>query len=359
MNGDVIRRIEFESGVLQAEGIEEQSLMRRTVWLFSLFAFLSGPTLLLHAAEPFLVFQPHGHTKGKNIVLISGDEEYRSEESLPQLAKILSTYHGFRCTVLFAINPKDGTIDPNQLDNIPGLEALDSADLMVILTRFRDLPDDQMKHIVDYVESGKPIVGIRTATHAFELKSSPTYAKYNWNAPDGGFGRRVLGETWVRHHGHHGKQSTMGVLNPKELNDPILSGIHDGELWSKTDVYEVRLPLPGDSKTLVFGEVLSGMNPKDPHVSGAVNDPMMPIAWTKTYTGSAGKTARVFATTLGTSEDLLTEANRRLLVNACYWALGLERQIKPSAKVGLVGDYHPHPFGFDGYVKGVTPADLR
>ncbi len=333
--------------------------MRRIVWWFSLFAFLSGPTLVLHAAEPFLVFQPHGHAKGKNIVLISGDEEYRSEESLPQLAKILSTYHGFHCTVLFAINPKDGTIDPNRLNNIPGLEALDSADLMVILTRFRDLPDDQMKHIVDYVESGKPIVGIRTATHAFELKSSPTYAKYNWNSPGGGFGRMVLGETWITHHGHHGKQSTMGVLNPQEIKNPILRGIHDGELWSKTDVYEAKLPLPGDSKTLVFGEVLSGMDPKDPPVPGAVNDPMMPIAWTKTYTGSAGKTARVFATTLGTSEDLLTEANRRLLVNACYWALGLEQQIKPNAKVGLVGEYHPHPFDFDGYVKGVTPADLR
>ncbi len=63
---------------------------------------------------------------------------------------------------------------------------------------------------------------------------------------------------------------------------------------------------------------------------------MMPIAWTKTYTGSAGKTARVFATTLGSSEDLLTEANRRLLVNACYWALGLERQIKPNANVGAM-----------------------
>ena len=94
---------------------------------------------------------------------------------------LYTSYHGFHCTVLFAINPKDGTIDPNQLNNIPGLEALDSADLMVILTRFRDLPDDQMKHIVDYVESGKPIVGIRTATHAFQLKSSSTYAKYSWN----------------------------------------------------------------------------------------------------------------------------------------------------------------------------------
>ncbi len=333
--------------------------MRRIVWLFFLLTILTGPIPSLRAAEPFLVFQPNGHAKGKNIVLISGDEEYRSEESLPELAKILSTYHGFHCTVLFAIDPKDGTIDPNRVDNIPGLEALDSADLMVILTRFRDLPDDQMKHIVDYVESGKPIVGIRTATHAFQLKSSPTYAKYSWNSPDGGFGRMVLGETWIKHHGHHGKQSTMGILNPKEITNPILRGIHDGELWSKTDVYEARLPLPGDSKTLVFGEVLSGMDPKAPPVSGAMNDPMMPIAWTKTYTGSSGKTARVFATTLGTSEDLLTEANRRLLVNACYWALGLEKQINAKAKVGLVGEYHPRPFDFDGYAKGRTPADLR
>src|ERR1700760_4219637 len=208
--------------------------MRRIICLLFLVALISAPWLHLHAAEPYLVFEGHGHNKGKNIVLISGDEEYRSEESLPQLAKILSTYHGFHCTVLFAINPKDGTINPNKLDNIPGLEALDSADLMVILTRFRDLPDDQMQHIVHYVESDKPIVGIRTATHAFQLKSSPTYAKYSWNSPDGGFGRMVLGETWIKHHGHHGKQSTMGVLNPKESGSPILRGIRDGELWSKT-----------------------------------------------------------------------------------------------------------------------------
>src|ERR1700678_4472395 len=190
------------SGKIASE-LGGQPRLRRFVWFFSLLAFLNGPTVLLHAAEPFLVFPPHGHAKGKNIVLISGDEEYRSEESMPQLAKILSTYHGFHCTVLFAINPKDGMIDPNQLNNIPGLEALDSADLMVILTRFRDLPDDQMKHIVDYVESGKPIVGIRTATHAFQFKSSTTYAKYSWNSADGGFGRLVFGETWINHHGEH------------------------------------------------------------------------------------------------------------------------------------------------------------
>jgi len=124
-------------------------------------------------------------------------------------------------------------------------------------------------------------------------------------------------------------------------------------------VYEARLPLPGDSRVLVFGQVLSGMDRKDPPVSGAVNNPVMPIAWVKSYTGGRGKKARVFATTLGTSEDLLTEANRRLMVNSCYWALGLERQISAEANVGLVGAYHPHPFGFGKYVKGLKPADLH
>jgi type 1 glutamine amidotransferase len=226
---------------------------------------------------------------------------------------------------------------------------------MVILTRFRDLPDDQMKHIVDYVESGRPIVGLRTATHAFQLKSSKTYARFTWNAPDGGFGRRVLGETWINHHGEHGEQSTRGLFNSAEAAHPILKGIQDGELWSKTDVYETRLPLPGDSKVLVYGQVLSGMNPKDPPLAGAKNDPMMPIAWVKSYTGDAGKTARVFTTTMGTSEDLLTEANRRLLVNAVFWALSLESLIRANSDVGLVGEYHPHPFGFGGHLKGLTP----
>src|SRR5271168_726284 len=179
--------------------LKRQSPMRRIACLLSLFAFLFGPTAMLRAAEPFLVFQPQGHVKGKNIVLISGDEEYRSEESLPQLAKILSTYHGFHCTVLFAINPKDGTINPNQNDNIPGLEALDSADLMIIFTRFRNLPDEQMKHVADFLESGKPLIGLRTATHAFAIPKGKTYSRYDWNNKewDGGFGRQVLGETWV------------------------------------------------------------------------------------------------------------------------------------------------------------------
>src|SRR6187200_2638832 len=85
-----------------------------------------------------------GPGSGKHIVLVSGDEEYRSEEALPQLGKILALRHGFRCTVLFAIDPQDGTINPNISNNIPGLETLKSADLLILFTRFRNLPDDQM-----------------------------------------------------------------------------------------------------------------------------------------------------------------------------------------------------------------------
>lgn len=300
-----------------------------------------------------------GPGKGKHVVLVSGDEEYRSEEALPQLAKILATRHGFRCTVLFAIG-KDGTIDPKRLDNIPGLEALDTADLLILATRFRDLPDDQMKHLVDYIESGRPIIGMRTATHAFALKNSKTYARYTWDGKvpgsEGGFGRLVLGETWHSHHGHHGKQSTRGILAPGEEGHPILKGLKDGQIWGPTDVYGVRLPLPGDSKPLVFGQILTGMKPDDVPLAGPKNDPMMPIAWTRTYQTSSGKPARVFATTMGASQDLENEGVRRLLVNAAYWATGLENQIAANADVAIVGKYHPLPFGFGTFKAGVKPS---
>jgi hypothetical protein len=314
-----------------------------------------------HAAEAGIVFEGDaGPGKGKHIVLVSGDEEYRSEQALPQLAKILAIRQGFKCTVLFAINRQDGTIDPDQRDNILGLEALDSADLMILFTRFRDLPDEQMKHIVDYVESGRPIVAMRTATHAFDLKASTTYRQYSWNSKvwDGGFGRQVLGETWIDHHGHHGKQSTRGIIANGQESHPILRGIHDSEIWGPTDVYEVRLPLPSGSQPLILGQVLEGMGPADPAAAGKQNDPMMPVAWVKTYTGKQGHAARVFTTTMGAAQDLQNEALRRLIVNACFWALGMDDAIPARTKVDLVGEYQPLPFKFGGFAKGVKPSDF-
>ena len=286
----------------------------------------------------------------KHLVLIGGDEEYRSEQALPQLAKILTVRHGFRCTVLYAIDPKDGTVNPNQRDNIPGLEALDHADLMVIFTRFRDLPDDQMKHIVDYVESGRPVVGIRTATHAFDIAPGKTYARYGWKSKewDGGFGRQVLGETWIDHHGRHGAQSTRGLIAPGRENHPVLRGIRDGDIWGPADVYKIRLPLTGDGIALVLGQVLDGMQPTATPDPGPRNQPMLPVAWVRTYKG-----ARVFTTTMGAAQDLESAGLRRLLVNACYWTMGLE--VPARADVDLVGEYKPLPFGFGGFAKGLKP----
>ncbi len=296
---------------------------------------------------------------GKHIVFVTGDEEYRSEEGMPQLAKILAVHHGFTCTVLFAINKKTGEIDPETLDNIPGLEALDGADLMVLFTRFRELPDEQMKHIVDFANAGKPMIALRTATHPFNyLKNldSP-YAKHTWNNPDaaftGGFGRQILGETWVSHYGHHGVESTRGEIAPEMQDHPILQGCDD--IWGPTDVYGIN-SLTGDSQPLVRGIVLTGMNHDDPAQKEKTEK--HPIAWIKTWTGDSGKTGRVFTTTMGASQDLLSEGLRRLLVNATYWGVGLEDKIPARANVTVVGDYAPTPFGFSKHTTGMKPEDF-
>lgn len=330
-------------------------------------------TLTAQAAEWVTYEGKGGPGKGKHIVLISGDEEYRSEEGLPQLGKILSQRHGFQCTVLFPIDPATGEINPNYTKSIPGTEALKTADLMVILTRFRNLPDEQMKPLDDYLKAGKPVIGLRTATHAFNgIKGA--YAHYNngyrgepkeWTE---GFGRLVLGEQWISHHGGHKSESTRGLFAPDAKGSPLLSGIKDGEIWGATDVYGVRLPLPGDAKPLVLGQILKrkgpadkedrnfGLRPTDDEpVEGKKNDPMMPVAWTKSYQLPEGKPGKAFATTMGSSTDLENEALRRLLVNATYQLVGLK--IPAKADVAIVGDYKPSAYGFNGAKKGVKPAD--
>ena len=334
----------------------------RPLCLFiAILLFLAAAASSLRAAG--VEFRGHaGPGKGKRIVLIAADDEYHSEEMLPQLARILAERQGFDCTVLFSVDRSDGAIDPHQRRNIPGLEALETADLLILFARFRDLPDDQMKKIVDYVESGRPVIGIRTATHAFAIEAGETYAHYSWNSKiegwEGGFGRKVLGETWVAHHGDHGKQSTRAVIVPGEEKNPILRGIGDREIWVPTDVYEVRQPLPATCRPLLLGQVLTGIQPNDPPVAGKPNDPMLPVAWTNAYAGGVGRTSRVFTTTMGAADDFLNEAFRRLLVNAAFWAVGLESKIPPKTDVRIVGTYHPRSFLDQDYTKGVHPSDL-
>jgi type 1 glutamine amidotransferase len=323
-----------------------------------LHTLLAVLVLAAPALAQTLVFPGgNGPGAGKHIVLIAGDQEYRSEEAMPALAKMLSTRHGFKCTVLFSTNKDTGAIDPSVMNNIPGLEALRTADLMIEFMRFLELPDEQMKEIVDYANSGRPIIGLRTGTHPFNyrLHMDSPYAKYSYNSKvfEGGFGRQILGETWVRHWGAHQKQSTRGIIAPGMENHPILKGVHD--VWGPSDVYEITT-LTGDAKPLLLGQVLDGMKPDSPPDA---SKRMMPIAWTKTYTETSGKPSRIFTTTMGHAADFQNEGFRRIIVNASYWAVGLEGKIDGKRSVDLVGAYQPNEIGTNKQKKNLKPSDWQ
>ncbi|MCA8967810.1 MAG: ThuA domain-containing protein, partial [Planctomycetes bacterium] len=220
------------------------------------------------------------------------------------------------------------------------LAALDDADMLVLFTRFRELPDEDMAHLVRYVESGKPLLGIRTATHAFHYpaESTSAYAHWRWNDREwpGGFGKQVLGETWVNHHGHHGSESTRGVIPAAAKDHPILRGVAD--VWGRTDVYGIG-ELPKDATVLLEGSVLAGMTPDAQPVEDGRNDPRHPILWVRERKMDSGATQRVICSTIGAAIDLKSEDLRRALVNACYWGVGLEEKIPERSDVTIVGEY--------------------
>jgi type 1 glutamine amidotransferase len=228
---------------------------------------------------------------------------------------------------------------------------------MIEFMRWLELPDPQMKEIVDYVNSGRPMICLRTGTHPFNYKAHPDspYAKYSYNNKEfeGGMGRQVFGETWVRHWGTHQKQSTQGVIAPGMEKDPILKGVRD--VWGPSDVYEITT-LTGDAKTLLLGQVLNGMTPDSPPDHSKRT---MPVAWTKTYTGTSGRPARVFTTTMGHAGDFQNEGFRRMLANACYWATGLEKKISEKRSVALLGEYHPNDIGVNKQKKDLKIADWK
>jgi len=234
------------------------------------------------------------------------------------------------------------------------MHLLRDADLIIIGLRFRNLPDEDMAHFDEYLESGKPIIAVRTSTHAFRIPPDRAFAKYSYDSITpwpGGFGQQVLGDTWVAHHGAHGKQSTRGVINEKFADHAVLYAVRD--IWGPTDVYAIKR-LPQTARILLSGQVLDGMQPDSKPVSGKVNDPMMPLAWTTTYRTKSGKSNRVFCTTMGAATDFESADLRRLLVNAAYWCLDV--RIEQPANVDYVGKFEPTTFGFSNYQKGRTPS---
>lgn len=298
-----------------------------------------------------------GPGKGKHVVLIAGDEEYRSEECIPMLAGILSKHHGFKCTVLFSADP-DGTINPNRGESLENPSALNSADAIVMLIRFRKWPDETMKIFDSAVQRGVPIVGLRTSTHAFQLPKTSAFEDYN------NFGKNVLGEKWVSHWGHHKFEATRGVIEEAQAKNPVLNGVT--EVFGDSDVYEAKPP--ADATILLRGQVLKGMAPSDPPAAYEkkrasdqqtqdVNTPMMPIAWTRQVKNSSGKVNKILCTTMGAATDLSNESLRRLVVNGVFDGLGID--IPAKADVTPTANYQPSNYAGNGFKKGMKSGDFE
>jgi hypothetical protein len=264
--------------------------------------------------------------------------------------------------VLFSVTD-DGFIAPTNTRSLSHPEALDSADAIVMLLRFRNWPDATLKKFEAAVNRGVPIIALRTSTHAFSgIPRDSSLAKWNWNNK-GGFGKQVLGETWVSHWGNHKKEATRGIIEPGAKNEPILRGVED--IFGDTDVYEAAPP--ADAKILVRGQVLKGMKPADEpadyrkktaaKTEQGVNDPMMPVAWTREVKNDAGKVNRIFCTTMGAATDLPNEGLRRLVVNAVFWGLNMDAPRKADVTIPG-GEFKPTMYGFGGFQKGLKPSDF-
>jgi len=324
----------------------------RPNWICNIIAGIFLIVSQLSAGQ-WVTYEPKsGPGGGKHIVLLAGDEEYRSEESMPMLGKILSQRHGFKCSVLFSQDP-DGTINPNNSTNVPGMHLVQDADLVILTFRFRELPDSDTQHFADYLQNGKPLIAIRTATHAFQYarNTNSAFARWDWRNRQwpGGFGQQVLGDTWVSHHGVHAKESARGLINGPHASHPVLRGVRD--VWGPSDVYGIMRLKPDDT-VLLHGLAIKGMKADDlPNYAKS----LMPLVWIRDFKWENGNTTRALTSTIGAAIDLENADLRRLFVNACYWLTGLE--VPKNANVEIVGEFKPSMFGFNTFKKGVKVSE--
>ena len=327
--------------------------------LFTLTFLIFGFSCSL-LAEPIVYEGSEGFGKGKHIVFIANDHEYRSEETSPALAKIMAKHYGFKCTVIFGLD-ENGAIKGGG-KNMPGTEALDDADLLFFYTRFMDLPDEQVDPLVAYFERGGPVVGVRTSTHCFNGQEGK-WAKLNFNYTGddymGGMGEQIFGNTWHKERGqsHYGSNHVMGCRitpDPSAIGHIINSGVESIHAYSGA----YKSQPPADATPLLEVQVLNTF-----HASDDINTekPIVNAGWTRDqYKAPSGKMkqARVVYASYGASEDLLSEDGRRFLVNACLWAGGWEKHITPDLNVDVVGGFNPSAYNNGVGLAGVKPKDL-
>jgi type 1 glutamine amidotransferase len=249
------------------------------------------------------------------IVFVTGDHEYSGEETLPLIATELEKNYGFRTKVLKAFP------DHNSEENIPGLEALKEADLAVFFLRWRRLPAGQVKYIQDYLKTGKPVVGFRTTTHAFNYPKGHELEKWNafgelaFNAPPGWAGKA--------NHTHYGHESSTDVtIIPEASENPILTGVTKN-FHSRSWLYKVLPDYPAKGSTwLLMGHAVN------PNNKNAIDNP---VAWT----GQNSYGGNFFITTLGHPDDFSQVPFQRLVINAIHWAAGKPVPKKWAGKIEI------------------------
>lgn len=235
------------------------------------------------------------------VVFVTGDHEYSGEFTMPLLAEELEKEYDMK-TVVLKSHP-----DQNAEENIPGLDALKDADLAVFFLRWRRLPADQLASIDEYLNSGKPVIGFRTSTHAFNYPED--HESREWNA----FGERAFGAPpgWggAANHTHYGHESSTDVsVIEEQAAHPILKGV-DKNFHVRSWLYKVLPDYPAKGSTwLLMGKAV------DPNREDAIENP---VAWT--WTSASG--AKTFMTTLGHPEDFREASVQRLFINAVHWTL--------------------------------------
>lgn len=220
-------------------------------------------------------------------VFLIGEDEYETERTLPIFANKQLQPRGIRCTMIHA--------DPKDENNFPGLVALKTADLLFVSVRRRALSANQMLLVKEYLEQGKPLIGIRTASHAFHTRGRRPAGHEEWQE----FDRDVLGGNY---HGHHpAGPKTRIAIAPGAAEHPILTDIAVDSLVGNGSLYQVR-PLAKTAVPILIGSI--------------ANQPDEPVAWTHTY-----RSSRIFYTSLGHPQDFENPHFVRLLTNATFWAL--------------------------------------
>ena len=246
-------------------------------------AALAGMTLSLAAAP-----------RAPHVVFMIGEDEYHTWETLPEFARTELEPRGYRVTIVNA--------DSADKNNFPGLvDALRTADLLVLSVRRRTPPAEQLDAVRVYLAGGKPLVGIRTACHAFALRpTDPPAATPLSTWQD--FDPEVLGGHYTNH--HDAGPPTVVTLAPGAGTHPILNGIAVERLTGAGSLYKVG-PLESGTTPLLMGAI--------------PGQPQEPVAWTHLY---GGKQARVFYTSFGHPDDFKNAGFRRLLLNGIEWAIG-------------------------------------